>query len=127
MATQPIQPDPPLPPGEQPERLPKTFLEFATRFPKLAQAHQQMGHAAAHAGPLDQKTQHLVKVGICVGAGLESALRSHARRALGAGATREEIEHAIVLSMSTCGFPRAVAAWRWVQQQFAREDADATG
>ena len=46
-------------------------------------------------GPLDAKAKALVKIGICVGAGLESALRSHVRRAGEAGASREEIEQAI--------------------------------
>ncbi|MEM6749841.1 MAG: carboxymuconolactone decarboxylase family protein [Planctomycetota bacterium] len=99
------------------EKLPRTFVEFAKRFPGMAQAHQAAGEAAAQAGPLDTKTQHLVKIGICLGAGLESAMRSHTRRALQAGATLEEIEQAVVLGMTTCGFPSTVAAWQWVRQQ----------
>jgi len=120
----PPAPDPPLPPGADRTKLPKTFLDFAQRFPDLAQAHQQMGEAARHAGPLDERTQHLVKIGICLGAGLESAMRSHVRRAIAAGATREQIEHAVALGMTTCGFPRTVAAWRWVGEQFDREARD---
>ena len=113
--------DPPLPPGADPEKLPKTFVAFARRFPQLAQAHQAMGQAADAAGPLDKKTQHLIKIGVCLGAGLESAMRSHTRRALRAGASHEEIEQAVMLGMSTCGFPATVAAWQWVMQQFERD------
>jgi 4-carboxymuconolactone decarboxylase len=63
------------------------------------------------AGPLDAKTLALIKIGICVGAGLESALRSHVRRAMQHGATPAEVEQAILLGMNTVGFPRTVAAW----------------
>jgi len=94
-------------------------VRFAERFPKLASAHQTMGLAASE-GPLDKKTQHLIKIGICLGAGLESAMRSHTRRAIQAGATEAELEQAVMLGMTTCGFPRTVAAWAWVQEQIHR-------
>ena len=106
-------------------KLPGTFREFSRRFPELARAHQQTNAHVQQAGPLDKKMCALVKIGICVGGGLESALRSHVRRALEHGATRQEIEQAILLAMTTCGFPRTVAAWSWAQVQFEREDRDA--
>lgn len=102
---------------------PGTYQAFVTRYPALAKAHEEVAHAADAAGPLDAKAQALVKIGICVGAGLESALRSHVRRALQHGASAVEIEQAILLGMNTVGFPRTVAAWSWAQQQFARGDA----
>ena len=74
----------------------------------------------AVAGPLDAKTLALIKIGICIGAGLESALRSHVRRAMQHGATPAEVEQAILLGMNTVGFPRTVAAWSWAQEQFKR-------
>lgn len=107
------------------DKLPKTFVRFAERFPKLAAAHQSAGLAAAD-GPLDQKTQHLIKIGICLGAGLESAMRSHTRRAIQAGATEAELEQAVILGMTTCGFPRTVAAWAWVQEQLNRDEHEAS-
>jgi alkylhydroperoxidase/carboxymuconolactone decarboxylase family protein YurZ len=103
------------------DKLPGTYKQFAERFPKLVEAHQRAGQAAQQAGPLDEKMCELVKIGICVGAGLESALRSHVRRANQAGASEAEIEQAIVLGMTTCGFPRTVAAWAWAQVQFERD------
>ncbi|MEM6507192.1 MAG: carboxymuconolactone decarboxylase family protein [Planctomycetota bacterium] len=110
------------PAGDVPneEDLPKTFIRFAKRFPKLAATHQSMG-LAADEGPLNKKTQHLIKVGICLGAGLESAMRSHTRRAIQAGATEAELEQAVMLGMTTCGFPRTVSAWAWVQEQLHRD------
>ena len=96
--------------------LPSTYTNFIEKFPDLGNAHESIGNAVDQMGALDAKTRALVKVGICLGAGLESALRSHVRRATESGATESEIEQAILLGMSTCGFPRTVAAWQWAQQ-----------
>lgn len=100
--------------------LPTTFEEFVSKFPKLAEAHESIAKTVDSAGPLDRKTGELVKIGICLGGGLESALRSHVRRAIEHGATRQEVEQSILMGMTTCGFPRTVAAWKWAQDQFAR-------
>lgn len=108
------------------EKLPKTFKQFVQRFPELGAAHEQIGRAVDGLGPLDAKTRFLIKIGICVGGGLESAMRSHVRRATQAGATPQEIEQAIMLGMNTVGFPRTVAAWSWAQQQFARDRDEST-
>lgn len=105
-------------------KLPGTFKQFAARFPQLVAAHEQTGAAAKRLGPLDEKTCELIKIGICVGGGLESALRSHVRRATQHGATRQEIEQAIMQAMTTCGFPRTVAAWRWANIQFDRDASE---
>jgi alkylhydroperoxidase/carboxymuconolactone decarboxylase family protein YurZ len=96
-------------------RLPGTFKEFITEYPELGAAHERVASAVEKAGPLDGRTLALVKIGICLGAGLESALRSHVRRALEHGAARAEIEQAILLGMNTVGFPRTVAAWAWAR------------
>lgn len=107
--------------AEQPAKLPGTYKQFVQRFPELAEAHQRAGTAAKKLGPLDEKTCELIKVGICVGAGLESAMRSHVRRAMQHGATEIEIEQAIMQGFTTCGFPQTVAAWSWARVQFERE------
>lgn len=98
--------------------IPKTYHRFAKRFPALAEAHQTMTDAGLAAGPLDARTCELIKMGIALGAGLESSFHSHVRRAKEHGASREEIEQAVVLAMGTCGFSRAVAGWRWVQDHY---------
>lgn len=101
--------------------LPGTFKEFIARFPELGRAHESVARAVEEAGPLDAKSLALVKIGICLGAGLESALRSHVRRAMQHGASKMEVEQAILLGMNTVGFPRTVAAWSWAHQQFERD------
>jgi len=101
-------------------RLPGTYEEFITRYPRLGRAHENIATEVETAGPLDAKTLALIKIGVCIGAGLESALRSHVRRAMQHGAKPAEVEQAILLGMNTVGFPRTVAAWSWAQEQFKR-------
>ncbi len=107
-----------------PKPLPKTFEALQQSYPDVVAAHEHMAKAVDAVGPLDAKTCSLVKIGIAVGAGLESAVRSHVRRATEAGATREEITQAIFQGMNTVGFPRTVAAWSWAQVQFNRDESD---
>lgn len=101
-------------------KLPPTYKAFITRYPELGRAHEAIAKAVDSAGPLDAKTCSLIKIGLSVGAGLESATKSHVRRALQHGATQAEVEQAILLGMNTCGFPRTVAGWQWALQQFER-------
>jgi alkylhydroperoxidase/carboxymuconolactone decarboxylase family protein YurZ len=101
-------------------QIPGTFKDFVSKYPELGHAHETVAKAVEKAGPLDAKACALVKIGICTGAGLESALRSHVRRALQHGASVQEIEQVILLAMNTCGFPRTVAAWSWAHEQFRR-------
>ena len=70
--------------------------------------------AAAHeSGPLDERTRRLVKLAISVGARLEGAVRSHAWQAKDAGVTEAEIDHVVLLSLTTIGLPSMVAARTW--------------
>jgi 4-carboxymuconolactone decarboxylase len=106
--------------------LPATFKAFIQKFPVLGDAHEKVAKAVDALGPLDRKTCELIKVGICIGAGLESALRSHVRRATQHGATETEIEQTVMLAMNTCGFPRTVAAWQWARQQIERDQQESS-
>lgn len=100
--------------------LPGPYQQFIEKYPDLGAAHEQIAAIVEDTASLDTKTCALIKIGICVGAGLESALRSHVRRAMQNGATQDEIEQSILLGMNTVGFPRTVAAWTWAMKQFDR-------
>lgn len=102
-------------------KVPGTYKQFVAKFPELGASHERIAKAVEAAGPLDARTLALIKIGICVGAGLESALRSHVRRAMQHGASAAEVEQAILLGMNTVGFPRTVAAWAWAHEQFNRD------
>jgi 4-carboxymuconolactone decarboxylase len=87
----------------QPDKLPGTFKQFVAKYPKLGEAHRRIGQAADSYGPLDRKTIELIKIGISVGAGLETATRSHVRQALQHGASESEIEQVVLLAYNTIG------------------------
>jgi len=96
--------------------LPDIYVSFRERFPEVAQAQDRLAAEVDSAGPLDERTSRLVKLGIAMGSLSEGAVRSNARKALAAGATLEEVQHVVLLSFTTRGFPAAVAAWGWVQE-----------
>jgi len=104
--------------GPAAARIPETYHRFTERFPRLVEAHRLMAEAAEKSGPLDPKTCELIKMGLALGAGHESSFHSHVRQSLEHGASQAEVEHAIVLAMTTCGFSRAVAGWKWAQSHF---------
>ena len=46
---------------------PQYFNEIKKRYPAVADCFDELGRDCAKAGPLDKKTQHLVKLGVAVG------------------------------------------------------------
>jgi alkylhydroperoxidase/carboxymuconolactone decarboxylase family protein YurZ len=46
----------------------------------------------------------------------KGAVRSNVRKAMEEGASREDVEHAVVLAITTVGFPATVAALGWVNE-----------
>ncbi len=101
------------------DRLPEHFNKFVKEFPEVWEGHQQLTKACAECGPLDRKTRELVKVAISGAANQETAVRRHAVMALQEGATEKEVYQAILLLITTVGFPRASAALQWAQQALA--------
>ncbi|HLC42520.1 MAG TPA: carboxymuconolactone decarboxylase family protein [Methylomirabilota bacterium] len=102
-------------------KLPRAFQAFRQRYSKVFEAYEALGGVAHEAGPLDAKTRELVKLGMAIGGRLEGAVRSHAHRAIEAGATPKEIEHVILLAVTTSGFPTAVAAFTWMEEILGRK------
>ena len=103
------------------ERLPSTYVAFVERFPALAESHQAANRSVVEEGPLDEVTCELIKIAICMGAGLESATKAHVRRASTQGASFEAIEQTIALGMTSLGWSRTVAAWKWARDQMERD------
>ncbi len=96
---------------------PDTFKAFVDRFPGVWQAQELGARAVEDAGPLDRKTRELIKIGICVGGNLQTALRRHVHQGLENGASLAEIEQAILLGINTAGFPAVMMAWKSAQEQ----------
>ncbi len=95
-------------------KIPKPFIEFREDFPKVSEAYFSLGKAVHEAGPIDNKTRELIKLGISCGAQKEGAVHSHTRKALDAGCSQEEIRHAVLLMLPTLGMPSMMAAMTWV-------------
>lgn len=101
--------------------LPQIYEKFSREFSEIAKKYKELGVACRSAGPFDEKIQDLIKLGIAIGLNSQGAVRSHTRKALGAGATREEIMHVVLLSLTTIGFPEMIAALGWVEEVLAKE------
>jgi alkylhydroperoxidase/carboxymuconolactone decarboxylase family protein YurZ len=100
--------------------LPDIVTQFAGEYPEVWAAYNRLGNASAEAGPLDQKTQRLVKLAVAIGGQRQGAVNSHARRALAAGCSAEEIGHVGILAITTLGWPAAFAAICWIKETLSR-------
>jgi len=86
-----------------------------TKFGKVMENHQELGKTLREAGPIKEKEANLIQLAAAAANKTEGAVHSHVRRALDAGATQEEIYHAIILLTSTIGFPAVAAALSWAR------------
>jgi AhpD family alkylhydroperoxidase len=94
---------------------PKLYGSIKKRYPKYIEAVELLGEAVAEAGPLDDKTLQLVQLAGAAASRSEGAVHSHTRRALKAGASAEEVRHALLALTSTIGFPNVTAALSWAE------------
>ena len=94
--------------------LPTIVQKLIEKHPDVWETYNNLGQVAAEAGPIDEKTERLVKLAIAVGGGLEGAVRSHTRRGSAAGLTPEELQHVALLAITTVGWPSAIAALSWI-------------
>jgi len=97
------------------DKKPKHYLNVKETYPELIQAVERLGETAKNAGPLDKKTAHLIQLAAAVANRNEGAVHSHTRRLLELGASAEEIRHAIIIPVSTIGFPTVMAGLSWAE------------
>lgn len=98
------------------EKIPGWYLSVKKRHRKCMKALESLGKAVREEGPLDEKTSHLIQLAAAAAIRSEGSVHSHARRAIQAGATADEIYHTLMLLTSTIGFPIVSAALSWVQE-----------
>lgn len=98
--------------------LPDIYLRFWEKYPSVSDAFHKMAEHEHAAGPLDERSRRLVKLGIAIGSGSRGAVRSQVRQALRSGLGKDEVSHAILLALSTLGLPATVAAYKWMEQVF---------
>ena len=93
---------------------PKFYKELSKRHKEVFDAVEKLGKVTRAEGPIEGRTAHLIQLAAAAAIRSEGAVHSHARRALKAGATPEEIYHTMILLTSTIGFPHTSAALSWV-------------
>lgn len=102
-------------------QLPQNFRLFQQRFPQVSTALEALGKAVRAESALEPKVGQLIQLAAAVSIRSEGAVHSHARRAMDAGATAEEIRHSIILLISTIGYPAVAAALSWVDDVLGPE------
>lgn len=101
------------------QALPKWFVQLKERYPEYMNALGHLGKMVREAGPLDEKTAQLIQLAAAAAIRSEGAVHSHARRAVQAGATVEEVYHAMIVLTSTIGFPTVSAAMSWIDDEIS--------
>jgi 4-carboxymuconolactone decarboxylase len=104
------------------EYLPDVYIGFRKDYAQVAAALDRLGEVTDAAGPLDERTARLVKLGLAVGAASQGAVRSNVRKALAAGASEAEVRHVGLLAITTCGFPAAIAGIGWIDEVLRAEE-----
>ncbi len=84
----------------------ENFAYFQEHHPDIFAAYEEYGRLTHEAGgPLDEKTRWLIKVAVTTSGQNRFAQVTHIKKALKAGCTPQEIEHAILLTAPSAGFP----------------------
>jgi len=105
-------------------KLPKRYTAFIENYPDIGAAYAALGKAVSNSGPLDAKTRELIKIGIAIAGSQEGGTHSHARKALDAGATPEELRHAALQALTTIGFPNMMKGLSWVEDVIGEHEEE---
>ncbi|OFW55441.1 MAG: hypothetical protein A2133_00920 [Actinobacteria bacterium RBG_16_64_13] len=98
--------------------VPQPYAVFRARFPQILEKNEELGQLIHdHGGPLDDKTRWLIKLGISAASRHNTGVVTHVARARAAGATEEEIIHALLLVIPTCGFPTFMEAYNQIKSE----------
>jgi alkylhydroperoxidase/carboxymuconolactone decarboxylase family protein YurZ len=100
-------------------QLPPIVQQIAADYPEIWAAYNELGRAAAAAHRFDGRQERLLKLALAVGGRLQGAVRSQVRRARALGIELAELKHVALLSIPTIGWPSAVAALSWIEDEWA--------
>jgi alkylhydroperoxidase/carboxymuconolactone decarboxylase family protein YurZ len=101
--------------------LPEVPSRFARKYPAIWASFEQLANQCHDSGPLDARSRRLIKLGLALGAGLEGGFHAQVRNALAEGISPAEIRHAVLLGLTTIGFPATMAALTWVDDVSKRK------
>lgn len=94
---------------------PELYLSIKRSHPEVVAAVESLGEILKREGPIEEKNAQLIQLAAAAAIRSEGAVHSHTLRALDAGASAEEIRHALLLLISTIGFPGVMAALSWAE------------
>lgn len=81
------------------------------KHPEVYESYVEFGKSLhENGGPLEDKTRWLIKIAVSAASGFDYALQTHIEKAMKAGCTADEIEHTLLLTASSAGFPRMMSA-----------------
>ena len=88
------------------------YTVFKTEFPELSGILDSTSKALHEkGGPLDARTRALVKIAASAASRHHTAFETHVVAAREAGVDESEIVHAMLLVVTTCGFPTFMEAY----------------
>lgn len=88
------------------------FTQLKKQFPNVYARHEALGKEIhENSGPLPEKTRWLIKLAVSGASKHERSLETHIIKAKEAGATNDEIKHALLLLIPTVGFPAFMEAY----------------
>ena len=100
----------------------ENFVYFKSMHTDVYKAYEAYGKVVhEQGGPIEEKTRWLIKVAVSAAGQHDFSLRSHIHKALSAGCTRSEVEHAILLIAPTAGFPTAMEAIMVLRDELDKE------
>jgi 4-carboxymuconolactone decarboxylase len=106
------------------KELPPTLRDFIGKYPQLWEAHEKLGVETAKAGPLGDKQIQLIKLAVTGSQMLETSFKTHVQKAVSAGATGAEVEHAIIQLLPVVGIGRTMMAMKWYQEVAGSKASD---
>ena len=94
---------------------PKTLKDFESDFPEVWKAYTYLRDSCDHQNGLDPKTRELIKIAVETAFRRHGGLIAHMHRAQKTGATKQEIDHAILVTLPLIGMPSVLDAFMIAQ------------
>lgn len=90
----------------------EVFTKLKQDYPAIYEKHEELGrYIHEQGGPLDERTRWLLKLVASAAGGHQRSLETHILKSRETGVSEEEIKHAILLLIPTCGFPSFMEAY----------------
>lgn len=96
------------------EAVPAHYQRMREKFKPVFDSYEQLGKSIRDRSPFDERTSLLIQLAASVAIGSEGSVHSHARRALEAGATPDELYYTAIMLTTTIGWPTVGAALSWI-------------